>query len=50
MVNETNLTPRPIAGSGAVGGGRIMGAEIGVNNEFVVVGGVAQSDWRGVLC
>ena len=46
MGNETDLIPRPIAGSGAVGGGRILGAETGVNNEFVVVGGVAGSDWR----
>ena len=27
MVNGSNLTPRPTAGSGAGGDGRIMGAE-----------------------
>ena len=27
MVNGTNLTPKPVAGSGVGGGGMIMGAE-----------------------
>ena len=31
MVNGTSLTPRPIAGSVASGGDRIMEVEIGVN-------------------
>ena len=45
--NETNLTPRPIAGSGAGGGGRIMGAETGVNNELEEVGRLTESDGKG---
>ena len=40
MVNGTILTSGAVAGMGASGGGRIMGAETGVNNELVEVGGV----------
>ena len=40
MVNGTNLTPRSIAGSGAGGGGRIMGDDNGVKTELVEVWGL----------
>ena len=43
MVNGTNLTLRPIEGSGASGGGRIMGVETGVNNELVEVAGFVEN-------
>ena len=46
MTIKTNLTPRPIAGLGANRSGRIMRAETGVNNEYVLVGVVAASDRR----
>ena len=43
-MNAAGLTPRSVAGSGASGGGRIMGAEARVHNELVEVRGFAESD------
>ena len=39
MMNGTCLTLGSVAGLGASGGGRTLGAEIGINNELVEVGG-----------
>ena len=47
-MNGISLTSRPIAGSGANGGGRIMEMETDVNNELVEVGGFVESD-RGLV-
>ena len=44
MVNGTSVTLRPIAGSGACGSGRIIGAETHVNSVLVEVGVFAESD------
>ena len=44
MVNGTDHTPRHISGLGASRGGRIMGSEIGVSNEFAEVSRFAGSD------
>ena len=38
-VNGAGLTPGSVAGSGAGGGGRIMGAEAGVHNKLAEVCG-----------
>ena len=38
VVNRTNFTMRPTAGSGDSWGGRVMGTETGVNNELAVIG------------
>ena len=46
MVNETSLTLRPIARSGASGNGRIVDAETSVNTELVEF---AENDKREVL-
>ena len=43
-MNETNLTTGPIAGSGASGDDRFMGAETGVNNELAEIGEFAKND------
>ena len=43
-VNETGLTPGSVAGSGAGGGGRIMGVEAGVHHKLAEVGWFAESD------
>ena len=43
-MNGADLTPGSVAGSGAGGGGRIMGAEAGVHNKFAEVWGFAESD------
>ena len=39
MMNGTGLTPGSIAKSGAVGGGRFMATETGINNDLMEVGG-----------
>ena len=44
MGNGTYFTQGPFAGPGASGGGRIMGVEIGVNNELMDVGRFEKSD------
>ena len=43
-MNGAGLTPWSVAGSGASGGGRIMGAEAGVHNKLAEVWGFAESD------
>ena len=40
LVNETNLAPGSIAGSGPSGGGRIMEVETGVDDKLMEVGRV----------
>ena len=50
VVNGTNLALGSIAGSGACGGGRSLGAETHVNNELAEVGGFGkdiQGRWIG---
>ena len=46
-VNGAGLTPVSIAGSGASGGDRIMGAEAGVHHKLAEVGWFAESDRGG---
>ena len=43
-MNGAGLTSGSVAGSGAGGGGRIMGAEAGVHNKLAEVRGFAESD------
>ena len=43
-MNGAGLTLGSVAGSGASGGGRIMGAEAGVHNKLAEVRGFAESD------
>ena len=43
-MNEAGLTMGSVAGLGAGGGGRIMGAEAGVHNKLAEVWGLAESD------
>ena len=43
-MNGAGLTPGSVAGSGAGGGGRIMGAETGVHHKLAEVWGFAESD------
>ena len=43
-MNGAGLTPGSVEGSGAGGGGRIMGAEAGVHNKLAEVWGFAESD------
>ena len=43
-MNGVGLTTGSVAGSGAGGGGRIMGVEAGVHNKLVEVWGFAESD------
>ena len=45
-MNEVGLTKGSVAGSGANGGGRIMGAEASVYNKLVEVWGFVESDRR----
>ena len=47
MVNGAGLTPGSVAGSGAGGSGRIMGAEAGVHHMLAEVGWFADSDRGG---
>ena len=49
MVNGTNITTGPIAGSEASGGGKIMDVQTGVNNELAEVEGFEECDrvWYG---
>ena len=47
-MNGAGLTPGSVAGSGAGGGGRIMGAEAGVHHKLAKVWGFSESD-RGRL-
>ena len=42
----TSFVMGSMAGSGAGGGGRFMGAETGVNNELIKNSGLAESDGR----
>ena len=44
LVNGAGLTPGSVAGSGAGGGGRIMGVEAGVHNKLAEIWGFAKSD------
>ena len=46
-MNGAGLTPGSVAGSGAGGGGRIMGAEAGVHHKLVEVGWFTESDRGG---
>ena len=46
-MNGAGLTPVSVAGSGAGGGGRIMGVEAGVHHKLVEVGWFAESDRGG---
>ena len=41
-MNGAGLTPGSVAGSGAIGGGRIMGAESGVHHKLAEVGWFAR--------
>ena len=43
-MNGAGLTTGSVAGSGASGGGRIMGAEASVHNKLAEVWGFAESD------
>ena len=43
-VNGAGLTPGSVAGSGAGGGGRIMGAEAAVHRKLAEVWWFAESD------
>ena len=43
-MNGAGLTPGSAAGSGAGGGGRIIGAKAGVHNKLAEVWGFAESD------
>ena len=43
-MNGADLTTGSLAGSGASGGGRIMGAEAGIHNKLMKVWGFAESD------
>ena len=43
-MNRAGLTTGSIAGSGAGGGGRIVGAEVSVHNKLAEVWGFAESD------
>ena len=47
-MNRVGLTPGSVAGSGASGGGRIMGAEAGVHHKLAEVWGFAERD-RGMF-
>ena len=47
MVNGAGLTLGSVTGSGAGGGGRIMGAEAGVHHKLAEVGWFAESDRGG---
>ena len=46
-MNGAGLTPGLVAGSGASGGGRIMGVEAHVHNQLAEVRGFAESDRGG---
>ena len=51
MVYMTSFTMGSMKSSGACGGSRFMGAEIGVNIELIKNGGFAESDgWGMVWC
>ena len=43
-MNGAGLTPGSVAGSGAGGGGKIMGAEAVVHHKLVEVWGFVESD------
>ena len=43
-MNGAGLTTASVTGSGASGGGRIMGAEVNVHNKLVEVWGFSESD------
>ena len=43
-MNGAGLTPGSVAGSGVIGGGRIMGAEAGVRNKLAEVWGFAEGN------
>ena len=43
-VNGASLTPGSVAGLGAGGGGRIMGAEAGVHKKLAEVRGFVEND------
>ena len=44
LVNGSDLTPGSVSGSGAGGGGRIMGAKAGDHNKLAEVWGFVESD------
>ena len=46
-MNGAGLTPGSVAGLGASGGGRIMGAEAHVHNKLAKVRGFVESDRGG---
>ena len=46
-MNGAGLTLGSVAGSGAGGGGRIVGAEAGVHHKLAEVGWFAESDRGG---
>ena len=48
MVNGTSLASGSIAGPGACGGGRSVGAEICVHNELAEVGGFLKVIEKGL--
>ena len=48
-MNGAGLTPGSVAGSGASGGDRIMGAEPGVHHKLAEVGWFAESDPGGLV-
>ena len=48
-MNGAGLTPGSVAGSGASGGGRIMGAEAGVHHKLAEVWWFAKSDQGGLV-
>ena len=43
-MNGAGLIPGSVAGSGAGGSGRIMGAEAGIHNKLAEVWGLVESD------
>ena len=49
MVNGTNLASGSIAGPGACGGGRSLGAGTSVHNELAEFGAFIESDREGLV-
>ena len=48
-MNGAGLTPGSVAGSGAGGGGRIMGAEAGVHHKLAELGGLRKVTDGGLV-